>query len=296
MTILGNGQYRYELIEDWGKMPPGESMAHICAVGVDSKDRLYAFQREKEPPILVFDPDGNFLTSWGHGSIDEGHGIHVDRDDIIYLTDRNGHTALKYTSEGKQLLVLGTRGKHSDTGATEDFESAPRQAVDVTRAAEPFNRPTKMAPSPSGDLYVSDGYSNSRVHRFSADGKLKSSWGQPGKTGPGVFFVPHCVWIDSSSLVYICDRENHRIQIFNEVGDFINQWTDFELPTCIYMDSDETVYVSDLTPQMTILDKQGNILSRWECPIPHWIYGDSKGDFYMAVAWKGTIAKFVKQS
>ena len=126
---------------------------------------------------------------------------------MIYVTDRDDHVAVKFTLDGKPLMVLGTRGQPSDTGATKDIELPPR-------SAGPFNKPTEMVVAPSGDLYVSDGYRNSRVHRFSSQGALLDSWGKPGKQEPGEFHLPHSLWVDRQDQVYVCDRENSRIQVF----------------------------------------------------------------------------------
>ena len=221
--------------------------------------------------------------------------IYIGSDDNVYLTDVYDHVALKYTLDGKPLLVLGNRGQPSDTGAEEDGGAV--------RAAGPFNKPTQMVTSPSGVLYVSDGYRNSRVHRFSANGGLISAWGNPGKTAPGEFTVPHCVWVDRQGVVYVCDRDNSRIQVFSAVGEFMAQWTDLYRPTSIYMDASETVYVSELSPQgdrsptggkISVWDKQGNNLARWEAPSTHWVYGDSRGDLYATAAGAHSITKYVK--
>ena len=109
MTIVGTGQFTYDLIEDWAKLPQGASFAYVSAIAVDSSDRVYAFQR-KDPPIMVFDSDGNFVNGWGNGTMDFPHGIDIGPDDNIYLTDRDHHVVLKYTLDGKPLMILGTRG------------------------------------------------------------------------------------------------------------------------------------------------------------------------------------------
>ena len=192
MTTVGTGQYTYEMIENWGNLPQGWTFGDVSAVAVDSQDRVYVFHR-KDPPIIVFDREGNFISSWGNGSINFAHGLHIGPDDVIYLTDRDDHVALKFTLDGRVLMILGTRGQPSDTGCTEDSGT-------VLRAAEPFNKPAGMVRSPSGDLYVADGYRNSRVHRFSANGDLISSWGNPGKTAPNEFHVPHCLWVNRQGV------------------------------------------------------------------------------------------------
>ena len=181
MTTVGTGKYTYTLIEDWAKLPAGETFAMVSAMATDSQDRVYAFQR-KEPLIVIFDRDGNLVDSWGNGAFSFAHGIYIE-DDTIYLTDRDSSVCIMYTLDGKPIQMLGRHGVHSDTGCEILGELVPR-------AAGPFNYPSEMVPSPSGDLYISDGYRNARVHRFSSDGQLKSSWGQPGKSEAGHFNRP----------------------------------------------------------------------------------------------------------
>jgi len=211
MTTVGTGKYTFELIENWAKLPPGETFGNVSAVSTDSQDRVYVFQR-KDPPVMIFDRDGNYLNCWGISAITDPHGIYI-ADDVVYLTDRADSVCLIYTLDGKPLQLLGRRGQHSDTGCEKPGDVAPR-------AAGPFNYPTEMVPAPSGDLYVSDGYRNARVHRFTADGRLLKSWGEPGKGGPNQFHLPHSLVIDQAGTIYLCDRENNRIQVFSADGEF----------------------------------------------------------------------------
>lgn len=302
MTMVGSGKFTYEVIEDWGNLPPGEELGRVVAIAVDSKDRVYAFRAVKNPeastPILIFDREGNFLDSWGKGVFEEPHGVYIGADDSMYLADKEDHVTMKSTLGGRPLLVLGNRGKPSDTGCVEEGGT-------VLRAGEPFNTPTGMVDSPSGDLYVSDGYRNCRVHKYTATGQYISSWGNPGKTAPGEFHTPHCLWVDRDGKVYVVDRYNSRVQVFSPTGDFLNQWTDMEYPTGIWMDSEETVYVSEglsalpnpppMTPKVSIWDKQGNLLERLETPDRiHWLYGDSRGDLYLARP-RRPISKLVRR-
>ena len=272
------GGYQYELNESWAKLPTGWTWGQVSAVATDSQDRVYAFQR-KDPPVVVFDRDGNYLTSWGHSAIKDPHGIAIF-DDVIYVTDRDDHVALKFTLDGKPLMVLGTRGKPSDTGATKDIELPPR-------SAGPFNKPTEMVPSPSGDLYVSDGYRNSRVHRFSKDGSLISSWGNPGKEAPGEFHLPHSLWVGPDGTVYVCDRENSRVQVFTAEGKFVSQWRDIKKPTDIWFNKQQVAYVSEQRPSISILERTGKVLARFDTPgSGHGLWVDSHGDIYV-----GEVAK-----
>ena len=160
MTTVGSGEYTYTLVEDWAKLPPGETFAMVSAIATDSQDRVYAFQR-KDPPVLIFDRDGNLQDSWGNGSFVFAHGFYIE-DDIVYVTDRDSSVCLVYTLDGKPIQMLGRHGRHSDTGCENPGDLVPR-------AAGPFNYPAELVPSPSGDLYVADGYRNSRVHRFTEE-------------------------------------------------------------------------------------------------------------------------------
>src|SRR5882672_1755759 len=236
MPTVGTGKYTYTLIQDWAKLPPGETFAMVSAVATDSQDRVYGFQR-KDPPIVIFDRNGNFLSSWGNGAFDFAHGISIS-DDTVYLTDRDSSVCLMYTLDGKPIQMLGRHGVHSDTGCE-------RPGALVPRAAGPFNYPTEMVPAPSCDLYVTDGYRNARVHRFTAAGQLVTSWGQPGKTEPNHFHLPHSLIVDQEGTIYVCDRENNRIQVFAADGQFLTMWTDMRRPLDISMDRDGILYISE---------------------------------------------------
>ena len=167
---IGAGQYHYEYIPGWARLPAGQELQSPSGVAVDSQDRVYVFQRQG-PPVLVFDKDGRFLESWHrrNGLPADAHHIHVGPDDIVYLTDRDSHMVLLYDTEGELLLSLGTR------------DEAAMQA--------PFNHPADACVAPSGEIYVADGYGNSSVHRFSAYGEYISSFGSPGR-GPGQSWCP----------------------------------------------------------------------------------------------------------
>jgi len=290
MATVGTGKYTYELIENWGKLPAGDTFGMVSAIATDSQDRVFAFQR-KEPPMLIFDRDGNLTDSWGNGSFEFAHGIHI-ADDVVYVTDRNTSVCIMYTLDGKPIQMLGRHGVHSDTGCENPGDLVPR-------AAGPFNYPAELVPSPSGDLYVADGYRNSRVHRFSNDGQLKKSWGLPGKSGPNEFHLPHSLLIDGDNVV-VCDRENDRIQVFDLDGDFKEIWDDIQRPMDISMDTDGNYMVSegqrDNSARISILDKKGGVLSRFECRgSGHGSWIDSRGDIYLA-GIPDAIDKYVRQA
>ena len=327
MTTVGTGKYTYQHIEHWAKMPQGETFGAISGLATDSQDRLYALQ-QSEPPVLVFDREGKYLSSWGNGAFVRAHYVHIEND-IAYVTDTNDEVAMIYTLEGRPLQVLGRRGVYSDTGTDVYCELVPR-------AAGPFNHPTKLVPGPTGDLFVSDGERNCRVHRFSSDGQLINSWGEPGKTSPGQFHVPHGIVVDQDGLVYVCDRENACIQVFTSDGEYITSWTDMRPPIDIAIDKDGVFYVAQFSfneadryegypppagtgsavinsagrrmirpgaePQLSVMDRQGNVLARWNVPSGHGMCVDSRGDIYLTV-WpipdvpeERSIDKYVRQA
>jgi len=214
MAQVDTGKYTYELIRDFCKLPAGQSFGLVSRVAADAQDRIYVFQR-KDPPIVVFDREGKYLGAWGSGEVTDPHGLKIV-DDVVYTTDRSDSVAKSFTLDGKVLLGLGTRGQHSDTGNVTNWLAE--------RAAGPFNHPTEMIAHPNGDIYVTDGYRNARVHRFTRDGQLVASWGTPGKA-PGEFHLPHSIATDPDGKLYVADRANKRIQIFSPEGDFLGMWT-----------------------------------------------------------------------
>ena len=292
MTTIKTDKYDYELVQSWGTLPDGMTFGTVSSVAADSQNRVYVYQR-KDPPIVVLDSGGNYLNSWGISAFNLPHGFCIV-DDVIYLTDREDSVCLKYTLDGKPLMVLGDRGVHSDTGCEEPGELVPR-------AAGPFNYPSEMYPSPSGDLYVSDGYRNSRVHRFSAEGRYITSWGTPGKGGPGEFHLPHSLLIDEEGLVYVCDRENNRIQVFTPEGEFITMWTDMTRPNDISQSVDGDFYIAESTfegstPRITVRDKEGDILSSWESRQAHGLWVDKQDSVYLALPGAQSVDKYIRQN
>ena len=291
MTIVGSDKYTYELIQDWPKLPSGEALGVVSTVATDSEDRVYAFQRQ-DPPVMVFDRDGNYLNRWGIGAITDPHGMTIV-DDIVYITDRSDHVAVKFTLDGKPLQVIGDRGVFSDTGCENPGDLVPR-------AAGPFNYCTEMAPSPSGDIYVSDGYRNARVHRFSKEGRLIQSWGQPGKTEAGHFHLVHSLLIDPQGKVYVCDRANRRVQIFSPDGEFITMWTGMGGPDNIVRDKDGIFYIAEQADEsgdshVSIWDGDGNVLERWPIRHAHGLWVDSHGDIYLGLTIEQSVDKYVRQ-
>ena len=294
-TVIGTGKFIYEVAEGWGKLPEGWTYHEVAAVGVDRQDRVYVFTRG-EHPVIVFDRAGNFLRSWGEGLFKRAHGVTMGPDDTIYLTDDGDHTVRKCSLDGKVLLTFGISGK-----------PAPYQS------GEPFNRCTHVALSPKNEIYVSDGYGNSRVHKYSPDGKLLFSWGEPG-SDPGQFNIVHNICADQDGYLYVADRENHRVQVFDANGKFQAQWHNMHRPCALYMNAGPNPLcylgelgpgmpvnkdIPNLGPRLSILDHKGKLLARLgdiragEAPgqfiAPHGLALDSRGDIYVGeVSW--TIA------
>lgn len=289
MTQLGNDRYTYELIRDFPRMPKGQSMGVVSRVATDAQDHVYVFQRQ-DPPVLIFDREGNYRGCWGIGTMKEAHGLKIVGD-VAYTTDRPDSVAVSFTLDGRPLLVLGQRGVHSDTG---DVKS-PWLAE---RAAGPFNHPTEMLPHPNGDIYVTDGYRNARVHRFTRDGRLVKSWGTPGK-GEGQFHLPHSIAITPDGKLYVADRGNKRIQIFTPDGEFLGQWTGMGGPNDIALGRDGNFYIAeqedgDKPACICVRDPQGNVLVRLETRHVHGVGVDSRGDIYAGLTVDRSVDKFVR--
>jgi streptogramin lyase len=254
---------------------------------VNSRDEVHIFSRG-EHPLTIWDTDGNFISSWGEGTFSANpHGIYIAPNDNVWLVDRDFHIATEYSPAGKALRTLGNKLAPSPS-----FQGMP------------FNMPSGLAIAPNGDLFVSDGYGGHRVHRFSADGKLLKSWGKQG-TGPGEFALLHNIWVDKNNRVFICDRENNRIQIFDKEGTFLEQWTDLKSPGDLWI-RDDIVYVIEqgASSGVSIWTLEGELLSRWRGNEGagkgtllggHGICVDSQGSIYVTEIGRGNrVSKFVR--
>ena len=294
-TMVGEGKLTYEINEDWAKVPAGWEMP-AAAVAVDSQDRVYCFNRSPEHPVVIFDRDGNYLSSWGEGLIAFAHSILLDSQDNVWLVDRNHHQILKFTQDGKLLATIGTKDHRSDTGVDPtDFSSNAYQSV--THGGDPFNMPAGIAIAPNGEVYIADGYANARVHVFSPEGAHLRSWGEPGN-GPSQFNLPHGIWIDRQGRVLVADRENDRVQVFTQEGEHLTTWS-IELigPALFYVDDEDLVYIPEHNGGMiSILTLEGERLARWgsmdkrSC---HGIWVDSQRDIYVVQPVEGVKGRRV---
>lgn len=280
--ILGSGEYQYERVEGWAKLPKYFTFGEPAGIACDSNDHVFVFCRSAHP-IIILDRDGNFVSCWGEGHFSGPHGIFIDKDDSIYLTDYQAHVVEKFRPDGELLMTLGTKG----------------HALPVF-LRKPFNQPTNVAIASSGEIYISDGYAGHVVHKFTAEGELLKTWGECG-SGPGQFAWPHGIAVDRYGKVYVCDRENDRIQIFDSEGEFLDMWTDFMNPHDMYIDRQNDIIYTvesnlrvqskpDQQSRITIRDINGAVLSSWQgresdgdgvLEVTHDIWVDSHGDIYV---------------
>jgi len=294
MTVtMGGGRFRYEVQTNWAKLPAGWRFREVADVAVDSRDRVYVFSRS-EHPLMVFDRQGSLLDSWGEGLFSRPHGLTLGPDESLYLADDLGHVIQRYTREGELLATLGRPGRPAE------FMSG-----------RPFNQPTKAVVDPgTGELYVSDGYGNARVHKYSPEGELILSWGESG-TDPGQFNLVHGLALDGRGRVFVADRENHRIQIFDGRGNYLEQWNNLHRPCGLHITGgpESLVLVGELPTSLevnakypnigarvSLFDLQGRRLARLgdirpgeaahQFIAPHGLAMDSHGDLYVAeVSW-----------
>jgi sugar lactone lactonase YvrE len=231
----------YRTITGWGTLPEGRTWGSTSAVEVDRNGHIWVAERcgkntcagSDLAPILEFDSSGKLLKSFGAGMFVFPHGISIDPDGNIWITDGQGkngkgHQAIKFSPDGKVLMTLGKAGVTGDGPDT-------------------FNQPSDVAVAPNGDIFVADGHdppSNMRIMKFTKDGKFIKAWGKQG-TGHGEFNGPHALAFDSRGRLFVGDRTNNRIQIFDQDGKFLEEWTQFSRPSGIFIDKNDNIYVSD---------------------------------------------------
>ena len=251
----------FKEVAGWGE-DPWERDA--TGVAVDSRDRVYVLRRGDDA-ITVLDPGGTVLDRWGYQRLSSRpHLIAIDDDDKIYLADDGGHCVYVFDLAGRLLETIGS-GTPSATGFDDPRFTGADMAFDQMPGGPPFNRPTKAVVWRTGELFVSDGYRNCRIHRFSADRKHVQSWGGPG-AGEGCFVIPHSVTMDRDGRVMVCDRENDRIQIFSRDGALLEVWTHVQRPTDVALDRQGNVYIAELV--RSPIDMKSWRLGRAETEMP----------------------------
>jgi DNA-binding beta-propeller fold protein YncE len=288
----------YRPVENWAKLPAGMEWGQVISVQPDAHGRIWVFHR-KDPPILEFDASGKLLNSFGAGMFVQPHGLTVDHDGNIWVTDQSakdgkGEQAIKFSPEGKVLMTLGKAGV---AGSGPDM----------------FNGPCDVAVAANGDIFVADGHggdTNARVVKFSKEGRFIKAWGRKG-SGPGEFDTLHRLAMDSKGRLFVADRGNNRIQIFDQEGNFIAQWHQFGRPSGIFISKNDTLYsVDSQSDEMTNPGvkrgirvgsaKDGSV--KWFIPDPsadarialaEGVSANSKGDIYAAGVSSMGLHKFV---
>jgi peptidylamidoglycolate lyase len=279
-----SGPYRVVPWPAPGQKIPDCGRHEVMAVSADDRaGRVYVFQRSPTYPMLVFDHDGQYLSSWGRGRFTEPHGCRVAPDGSVWLTDNGDHRVLRFTGDGRLLRSWGVRGVAGND-------------------ARHFNRPADVAFGPAGDIYIADGYGNARVVRLAADGSFVQAWGRHG-TGPSEFHLVHTIAVDGAGLVYVGDRENRRIQIFTSDGRFLREWTAVGYPFGLaFLPGQRRLVVADgVADTLSIYDLAGRRLARWggtgsapgKMRRAHLCATDAAGAIYVAEVKNHRVQKFV---
>ena len=312
VTPINSAPNPYRTIADWAKLPEGRTWGATAGVALDRNDNIWVAERcganscagSDLPPILEFDPSGKLLKSFGAGMFLFPHGITVDKDGNIWVTDGQGKDGkgqqiFKFSPDGKVLMTLGKAGVAGDGPDT-------------------FNQPSAVAIAPNGDIFVADGHggdTNARIVKFSPDGKFIKTWGKKG-TAPGEFDIPHCAVFDSSGRLVVCDRNNNRIQIFDQDGKYITEMKQYSRPSGIAIDKNGTIYVADSESESVSKNhygwkrgirmgslKDGSVTAFIPDPVDvatgtssaEGIAVDSKGVIYGAEVGQKDLKKYVKK-
>jgi len=273
----------YQAAPEWPQLPAGWNFGETSGVDTDSRGHVYVFNRGPHP-IVEFESNGKFVRSWGDAMFTRSHGLRLDHQDNIWAVDVDGHVVLKMNPQGRVVMVLGRRGQ-SGTNQTN------------------FNRPTDVAVASSGDFYVADGYGNSRVVKFSRDGNFLLEWGKKG-TAQGEFDLPHTVVLDARGRVYVGDRENRRVQIFDPNGKFLAEWKHVGSPWGLDMTPDQRLFLADgYNNRVLLLNLEGQILGSLGGPgklpgqfaFAHAIAATNGGELYVAEILNWRAQKFLRK-
>ena len=283
LAVVHAADATYRLVDNWAQLPDGTKWALMTAVDIDSHGTVYVFQRGMPAQVMAFDAKGKLLRTWAYGGgFPSAHGLRVDRDDNVWVTDRGWHQVLKFSPEGKLLLALGRKGVIGDNNST-----------------DALNGPSDVAFGPNGEIFVSDGEStNTRVVKFTADGKFIKFWGSKG-SGPGQLDVPHAIVIDSKGRLYVADRSNKRIEIFDQEGGYLGVMTNAGTPYGLFIAKGDILYACDGSQgknDVTVIDlNDQKVLAHFGgLNGPHMLSVDAGGAIYVAETTGAAVKKFVR--
>ena len=281
----------YSLVDGWAQLPEGvEAWGQTIGVEIDTGGNLLVFQRcfasncigrDDVPALLKYDLDGNLIDSWGEGMFVWPHGFFLDSDGNIWTTDARGaegrgQQVVKCSPDGTVLMALGTPGVAGDGPNT-------------------FSGPTDIAVAPNGEIFVADGHGNNRIVKYSSDGEFLMEWGQEG-TGPGEFNEPHCLAFDSRGRLFVGDRVNQRIQVFDQEGRYLAEWPDI-MASGIHITQDDVVYVADYQLREGIVIANASDFSDIGFiseTLPEGVTVDAQGNIYAGEVLPRNLKKFVK--
>ena len=250
VSAAATAQSSYEVVENWAQFPDGVSAwSPATGVDIDRRGNIYVFHRNDQMPIMAFDRNGKFLRAWGQGLFKTTHFLRTDREGNVWVTDRGDHQVFKFSPEGKLLMTLGRKGVAGDN-----------------ESRDAFNGVADLVIARNGDIFIADGEStNTRIVKYSKDGTFVSWFGGLGKA-PGQFDEPHSIAIDERGRLYVGDRRNKRVQVFDQSGKFLNEWTHLGTPWGVFV-KDDRLYVVDGTEANCLYImriKDGTILERIE--------------------------------
>ena len=289
------GSASWSRAEDWPQLPKGWKLSKVSGVAADSRGRIYVGHRDTHP-ILYFDVSGKFLGTLGEKEILPSvyydlrtdpptpmerrpwvHGLHVDPWDNLWITDVGRHVAMKFSPQGKLLLTLGTLDLPGESPET-------------------FKQPTHAVVGSSGHIYVTDGYGNSRVVKFSPQGKYLLTWGKKGN-GKGELHTPHALALDEDENVYVADRSNDRIQVFDSEGRFKQLWPGFHSVDGLFITKEGDLYAgAGLDNLILELNLRGHLKASWGGKdvfgYPHGVCLDPAGNLYVAEVGASRPSKY----
>jgi DNA-binding beta-propeller fold protein YncE len=298
----------YEVDPKWPARPPQYDWEAMPGIAVDQDDNIWTFNRGK-PPIQVYTPEGKLVRAWGDDTIGSAHHLKIDREGNVWVSDIGLHIVRKFSPGGEVLLTIGTPGKRGE---------------DETH----LHAPTDMAISPAGDVFVADGYGNNRVVHFDAAGKFVKAWGKLG-VGPAEFSLPHAIAMDSQGRLYVADRNNARVQVYDQAGKLLDSWQNVIVPWGFCMLPSDQLWVCGSSPMpwredpdypgaplscpprdqlLMRFDTAGKLLQLWTIPKGqdgkeqpgdvNWIHcvaADSRGNLYVGDIIGKRAQKLVKQ-